>query len=813
MISKLKPIALPVIIFIASLVIIHNLIPKYHPFGGLRIPQNEDIILNKAKIILKNNQIAYDQSKLKSEFKTNKALALWLNSEYPLDESNKIINELGSVYYWDITQSVDKKDSSITISTSSEDKDIFEKKNVQLKILSNGKLVYFNIELPDSSIEISLNEVVAKNVAISFVQNVRRDLILSDDSISVKNNYSSDLFVFTDVEIINKFGRNEFVFSWKNKDQYKIERRLKVKVVSDKISDFSIEEIIPEEYKNPETDIFEIVTTIGFILLIIISILIVGYKRFRAYEVGFKQAIIFGIIVLLSFVIKELLEFINIVKIDIVFGLIFGGVFIAGAAIILWAVSETIFREIWNEKFLSIDLIYHRKFGHSFIGKSILNGISFAAALSALFFVLLYIISKSFNISFAGDSLTSQSYINAEIPPLNVLFGIFNSYGMLAVSFFMFLAAGIKRYISNDIVFIFSAGLLWALFISSGVNPLTAGLPINLVFGLLLTFILVKYDLLTTFISFLLFKYYVKASELSFLQNDYYLLQWYWIIGISITAIILSIISILKKDKFTDYDSITPKFVENITERQRLQKELDVARHVQMSFLPKENPIIEGLDIASTCIPAFEVGGDYYDFIRLGEKKLGIIIGDVSGKGTQAAFYMTLTKGFLKALAKQSDSPSQVLIKMNELFYENVERGRFISMIYAIVDLEKGFIRIAGAGHNPVIYRDQDGAINLISPKGLALGLEKGTIFNRVISEHEEKLEPGKVFLFYTDGFTEAVNKKGDEYGLDRMFAVSENYHSSTSQIIQDKMIEDINKFIGKAKQHDDMTMVVLKIK
>ena len=122
-----------------------------------------------------------------------------------------------------------------------------------------------------------------------------------------------------------------------------------------------------------------------------------------------------------------------------------------------------------------------------------------------------------------------------------------------------------------------------------------------------------------------------------------------------------------------------------------------------MSFLPKENPILKGIDIASICIPAFEVGGDYYDFIRLGKNKLGIIIGDVSGKGTQAAFYMTLTKGFLKAIAKHTDSPAEVLTKMNELFYENVERGRFISMIYAVVDLENKLIRIARAGHNPVI--------------------------------------------------------------------------------------------------------------
>ena len=95
----------------------------------------------------------------------------------------------------------------------------------------------------------------------------------------------------------------------------------------------------------------------------------------------------------------------------------------------------------------------------------------------------------------------------------------------------------------------------------------------------------------------------------------------------------------------------------------------------------------------------------------------------------------------------------------------------------------------------------------------MALGLEKGPLFSKVITEHEENLKPGKTFIFYTDGFSEAVNKKGEEYGLERMFTVAKNYNQYSATQLQDKMIEDINKFIGKAKQHDDMTMVTLKIK
>jgi len=539
---------------------------------------------------------------------------------------------------------------------------------------------------------------------------------------------------------------------------------------------------------------------------------VVGFKRFRAYEVGFKIAIVFGIFVLVSFIIKELLERFSTFEWTIILGLGLGGIFIAGAAIILWAVSETIFREIWNDKFRSLDLIYHRKINHSLVGKTIINSISYGIGLTALFFVLQYAVSYYSNVAFVGDSFTSQSHVIAYLPLLNIFLGVINGYGILSVAFFMFLTAAIKRYINNDIIFILVSGLTWALLIHSNVSPLTAGLPINLVIGVLLTLILIKYDLLTTLLSFLLFKFFIKATELLFVTETSLKNEWYILVVICSVLFVLGIILVFRKDKFTDYDSITPKFVENITERQRLKKELDVARHVQMSFLPKGNPILKGIDIASICIPAFEVGGDYYDFIHLGKNKLGIIIGDVSGKGTQAAFYMTLTKGFLKAIAKHTDSPSEVLTKMNELFYENVERGRFISMIYAVVDLEAKFIRIARAGHNPVIYHDTAGKVNLISPNGLALGLEKGDLFSKVITEFEEKIEAGKTFIFYTDGFTEAVNKKGDEYGLDRMFEIAKSWNNSSAAEIQEKMMADVNKFIGKAPQHDDMTMVILKI-
>ena len=811
MIVKTKQIIIPLTVLIIAIIVIYSLVPNFHPFGGLKIANNEQTILNQSMKYMNKANVLYDEQKLRIVFESDKNFVRWINSEYRIDEANKILSDAGSAYYWTVSQAK-TDDDKVVVSSNSETNINLNKSSFRLKILDSGKIIEFSTELNDSVVKKSLTPDEAKKLAQNFIQNLRDEITFIDDSLQSTNGVNSNTFYYEETETIEKPGRVDYNFTWKTKTNTKVNYALKAQLIGDQVSNFSIQVILPDEYKKDETDVYEIAATIIFTLLIIISVLIVGFKRFRAYEVGFKHAIAFGIFVLVSFIIKELLENFGNFEWTMVLGLGLGGIFIAGAAVILWAVSETIFREIWNHKFLSLDLIYHRKIIHSSVGKTIINSISFGVGLTALFFVLIYAISYYSNVSFTGDNFTSQSHITANLPLLNIFFGVFNSYGILVVSFFMFLTAAIKRYINNDIIFVFVSGLTWALLIQSNVNPLTAGLPISLVVGILLSLILIKYDLLSTLLSFLLFRFFIKATELSFLTENSLKNEWYLLVIICFVLLVFGIILVFRKDKFTDYDSITPKFVENITERQRLKKELEVARHVQMSFLPKENPALKGIDIASTCIPAFEVGGDYYDFIRLSKNKLGIIIGDVSGKGTQAAFYMTLTKGFLKAIAKHTDSPAEVLTKMNELFYENVERGRFISMIYAVVDLENKLIRIARAGHNPVIYQDIAGKVNLISPNGLALGLEKGDLFSKVITESVEKLESGKTFIFYTDGFTEAVNRKGDEYGLDRMLEIVRSWNYSTASEIKDKMIADVNKFIGKAQQHDDMTMVILKI-
>ena len=277
--------------------------------------------------------------------------------------------------------------------------------------------------------------------------------------------------------------------------------------------------------------------------------------------------------------------------------------------------------------------------------------------------------------------------------------------------------------------------------------------------------------------------------------------------------LIYAIVTFWGSDRITDYQRIAPAFAKNITERQRLQRELEIARDVQMSFLPAVNPDVHNLDIAARCIPALEVGGDYYDFVELEGNRLGVVIGDVSGKGTQAAFYMTLTKGFWRALANASDSPAEVLTKLNKLFYDNVKRGVFISMVYGIFDLESGILTLARAGHNPVVmHKGQELNMERIHPRGLALGMEKGVRFGQVIQEVKIPFQLGDLFIFYTDGFTEAMDKNKLEYGEERFEAAILNNSQGTAETVMNAVFKDVKLFAGKAEQHDDMTIVVVKI-
>jgi len=249
-------------------------------------------------------------------------------------------------------------------------------------------------------------------------------------------------------------------------------------------------------------------------------------------------------------------------------------------------------------------------------------------------------------------------------------------------------------------------------------------------------------------------------------------------------------------------------------EKQRLDDELRIAREIQNSLLPVETPRLAGLDVADLCEPAREVGGDYYDFFMIGPRLLGVLIADVSGKGTSAALYMAELKGLMLALSQAQPSPRKLLIEVNRLLAAHLDNRSFITMTYAVLDLDRLTLTCSRAGHTPLIIVSR-GQSEVLLPDGMVAGLRlpgAGARFEQLLAEHTRQLAPGDVVVLYTDGITEAMDTSGELFGdaaLARVLAANQSLDAAG---IRERVLREVRAFVGNAEPHDDMTMVVLKI-
>lgn len=248
-------------------------------------------------------------------------------------------------------------------------------------------------------------------------------------------------------------------------------------------------------------------------------------------------------------------------------------------------------------------------------------------------------------------------------------------------------------------------------------------------------------------------------------------------------------------------------------EKERMEEDLRVARNIQMSLLPQEYVEIEGLKIAAVCLPANEMGGDYYDLLPLSNHRLGVLIADVSGKGTSAALYMAELKGLILSLSRNHGSPKDLLVELNEILAPNLDRRSFVTMTYAIIDSMKRTLHVARAGHNPLIHFDgRTGQTRLLSPPGLALGFDSGERFKSIIQEVEIPLVHGDTFLFFTDGISEAMNGSSELFGESRLADILKHASELSSDDLKERILHEVRTFAAGESPHDDMTLVIVKV-
>lgn len=254
--------------------------------------------------------------------------------------------------------------------------------------------------------------------------------------------------------------------------------------------------------------------------------------------------------------------------------------------------------------------------------------------------------------------------------------------------------------------------------------------------------------------------------------------------------------------------------VKESIEKERLAQELRVAHETQLKLLPKKMPEVEGLDIDGVCITANEVGGDYYGFIPLNESHLGVIMGDVSGKGISAAFYMAELKGIIEAYALIYQSPRELLSQLNRVLYQNMDRQTFVSLTYAVINLQEKRVRFSRAGHCPLLMVSPgSGEVSRFQPSGIGLALDEGKIFDQVLEEQELSIENGSVLVFYTDGLTEARNSQGEEFGEEQLANILLQIKNESASEITKRIVQQLKSFVGKARQHDDISILVVRVR
>jgi sigma-B regulation protein RsbU (phosphoserine phosphatase) len=249
-------------------------------------------------------------------------------------------------------------------------------------------------------------------------------------------------------------------------------------------------------------------------------------------------------------------------------------------------------------------------------------------------------------------------------------------------------------------------------------------------------------------------------------------------------------------------------------QKKLIDRDLEIARDIQRVLLPSADPVFPGYDISGLSLAAGHLSGDYFDFIPLGGDRLAVAIADVSGKGVPASLIMAMCRGVLRREALDATMPGDVLRRVNSLLYPDIKEDMFISMAYAILDGPDGKFTLARAGHDaPLLFRAATREVEKLSPKGMALGIDSGEVFNRVCADLSLVLGPGDCILLYTDGATEALNADGVEYGVDRLAKALEAAAAQGAAAVLRHVADDVRAFTGRESKQDDFTLIAISKK
>jgi sigma-B regulation protein RsbU (phosphoserine phosphatase) len=243
-------------------------------------------------------------------------------------------------------------------------------------------------------------------------------------------------------------------------------------------------------------------------------------------------------------------------------------------------------------------------------------------------------------------------------------------------------------------------------------------------------------------------------------------------------------------------------------ERQRINEEIAVSREIQRMLLPHEIPQGNNFEISAINLPSKEVGGDYYDFVTLDERRIGISIGDISGKGIPGAILMSNLQAAFRAAALSHLSSAEVMERVNNQIARSTSPEKFATFLYGILNTKKLQFSYTNAGHNYPIWRKKNGDTRYLLNTGLVVGVQKDFVYQ----ENKIKLDRGDVLVFYTDGITEAFNAQHDEFSEKHLLSIISNSSFTSAEELRNDIYEEVVDFTKGVGQYDDITLIVLHV-
>ncbi|MFC2155057.1 PP2C family protein-serine/threonine phosphatase [Acidobacteriota bacterium] len=633
-------------------------------------------------------------------------------------------------------------------------------------------------------------------------------------------NIDTKSLIIANKEINEKGEKIKYRFILKNKLRIYpgLSEKYTVEILGSRINYFRLDQTYDPQVtgdleKDYSRSIAEIVMYFTWVTLCFI-IIAQFIRKLRRDELEFKRAFGLEIMVAAALFFLLFLKGENNIKQILIAGTA-AGVFGAVGILIIYPAAESLCRQAWPEKLAVSDLLFRGKVWMRETGASILHAF-LITGVTLLFFGGLILLTTSLNIG----NLSIPSQLPGAFKDLshvtflvlkNLIISLFVGFIVLA-----FWPGYIKTRFQGKAILIM---LLSLTFVFAGLHtlffrPAYLSFLLMLPIALMWSIIVLKFDLLTVLLSLFGVNFFLDLALISLTPESLFRLPGMVVIVSTAFIFLLGVYLIFRPKSARDYDDYVPEYVSRIAEKERILKELEIARSVQMRFLPQQVPESPDLEIVSLCQPAMEVGGNYYDFIQLDERYMSILIGDVSGKGVSAAFYMTIIKGIIKTLAREIRKPADLLAEANDIFYENAARDTFVTIIYDVFDLQKRTLTIASAGHNPlIVYKHKKRKTELYNPGGIAIGFRKGDAYKSIIKEKTIPIDKGDIFVFYTDGVTEAMNTKLEIFGERRLKEVIEQCSQLPPREVERRIIEAVKGFSGDAPQHDDFTMVIVKVK